>query len=59
MLRLVEGSRVVDVLDPYRGVDRVRATTAPGVPLHSFTLCHVATDDSALFLRYEAERRGC
>ncbi len=32
--------------------------TAPGVPLRSFTLCQVATDEGALFLRYEADRRG-
>lgn len=33
-------------------------TTVPGAVLRSFTLCHVATAEGSLFLRYEANRDG-
>ena len=33
-------------------------TTVPGMALQRFSLCHAATDEGSLFLRYEAERDG-
>jgi riboflavin biosynthesis pyrimidine reductase len=33
-------------------------TTVPGTALRTFALCHAATDDGSLFLRYEAARDG-